>query len=94
MKKKRYMKALLMGLAVFLWGFWYLSSMAIWGTSDDGVWKATYQKNFDQTVGGWIGHIKQTSMDKINIKEIRFTDNKTTLMSDKQFIEERMEDGL
>jgi hypothetical protein len=93
MKKKLNKRGLLISLAVILIGYWYLSSIAIWGTSDNGVWKATYQENFDQTVGGWIGHVKQTSLGKVTVKEIRFTDNETTLMNEKQFIEERMEDG-
>ncbi|WNB91050.1 hypothetical protein [Bacillus sp. NEB1478] len=93
MKKKFYLYGLLICIVLGLGIYSYISSVAICGTSDNGVWKASYQKNFDKGVGGWIGHVKQTSEDKIKLKEIRFTDNEKTLMSDHIFIDERMEDG-
>ncbi|PUB09461.1 hypothetical protein [Paenisporosarcina sp. OV554] len=93
MKKKQYLKWVLLVLILGIGGYWYYSNNAIWGTSDNGMWKANYKKNSDETVGGWIGHIEQKSGGKVQIKEIRFTDNEKTLMKDGNFHEKRREDG-
>ena len=78
MNKKQYLKWALLVLIIGIGGvggYWYYSSIAIWGTSDNGMWKANYKKNSDETVGGWIGHIEQKSGGKVEIKEVIFTDN-------------------
>ncbi|MGG4202155.1 hypothetical protein [Peribacillus frigoritolerans] len=78
MMKNKYSKWLLvvvicMGVAIGV--YWNYSSIAIGGTSDNGMWKANYKKNSDETVGGWIGHLQQKSGGKVKIKEVSFTDN-------------------
>lgn len=96
MNKKQYLKWVLLVLIIGIGGvggYWYYSSIAIWGAPDNGMFKATYRKNFDETVGGWSGHIEQKSGGKIKVKEIRFTDNEKTLIKFGDFNEERMEDG-
>ncbi|MDD1515357.1 hypothetical protein [Priestia megaterium] len=93
MKRKRFLTWILILLLLAVGAFWYYNSIAIWGTSDNGMWKATYKKNFDQTEGGWNGTIKQKSGNKVKVEKITFTDNKKTLMSTGNFVEEEMEDG-
>lgn len=94
--KNKYSKWLLvvvicMGVAIG--GYLYYSSIAIGGISDNGMWKANYKKNSDETVGGWIGHVQQKSGGKVKIKELSFTDNGKTLVEHKGFTEGKSEDG-
>ena len=94
MKKKSYLKLLI--IFVLLGGgvYWYYNSIAIWGTSENGMWKATYKKNQDQYVEkGWTGTLKQKSGDKVTVEDITFTDNNKTLMSVGDFEEGIAEDG-
>ncbi|MCY9002615.1 hypothetical protein [Peribacillus frigoritolerans] len=96
MMKNKYSKWLLvvvicMGVAIG--GYWNYSSIAIGGTSDNGMWKANYKKNSDETVGGWIGHLQQKSGGKVKIKEVSFTDNGKIVVEHKGFTEGKSEDG-
>ncbi|WP_176586100.1 hypothetical protein [Priestia megaterium] len=93
MKRKSYLKLLIVFILLGGGVYWYYNSIAIWGTSDNHMWKATYKKDFDRTEGGWNGNIKQKSGNEVKVKKITFTDNKRTLMSTGNFIEEKMEDG-
>ncbi|WP_144552805.1 hypothetical protein [Peribacillus simplex] len=94
MKKKSYLKLLI--IFVLLGGgvYWYYNSIAIWGTSENGMWKATYKRNQDQYVEkGRTGTLKQNSGDNVTVEDITFTDNNKTLMSVGDFEEGIAEDG-
>ncbi|MCZ0875604.1 hypothetical protein [Peribacillus sp. AS_2] len=96
MMKNKYSKWLLVvviGMGVAIGGYWNYSSIAIGGTSDNGMWKANYKKNSDETVGGWIGHLQQKSGGKVKIKEVSFTDNGKIVVEHKGFTEGKSEDG-
>ncbi|MGG2059933.1 hypothetical protein [Priestia megaterium] len=94
MKKKSYLKLLIVFVILGGGVYWYYNSIAIWGTSANGMWKATYKKNQDQYVErGWTGKIKQKSGKKVNVEDITFSDNNHTLMSVGDFEEGESEDG-
>ncbi|MGX4607647.1 hypothetical protein [Priestia sp. JNUCC 25] len=93
MKKKNYLRLAIIAVLLFLGGYWYYNSIAIWGASDNGMWKATYRKNFDYVEGGWNGTIKQKSGPAVTVKEVKFTDNGKQLMSTGDFEEGVSEDG-
>lgn len=66
MKKKSYLKLLIVFVILGGGVYWYYNSIAIWGTSANGMWKATYKKNQDQYVErGWTGKVKQKSGKKL-----------------------------
>lgn len=94
MKKKSYLKLLIVFVILGGGVYWYYNSIAIWGTSANGMWKATYKKNQDQYVErGWTGKIKQKSGNKVTVEDITFSDNNHTLMSVGNFEEGESEDG-
>ncbi|WP_157805629.1 hypothetical protein [Bacillus sp. mrc49] len=47
----------------------YSSIAIIWGTSDKCMWKANDKKNRDYAVGGWLGHVKQKSGGKVEMRQ-------------------------
>lgn len=89
----KWLLVVVIGMGVAIGGYWNYSSIAIGGTSDNGMWKANYKKNSDETVGGWIGHLQQKSGGKVKIKEVSFTDNGKIVMEHKGFTEGKSEDG-
>lgn len=72
----------------------YLSSLAITGKSDNGMWKYTYKKNLDASEpSGWQGTIKQIDNQKVNVSKLEFTDNSETIAEKNWFSEGKAEDG-
>lgn len=94
MKRKSYLKLLVVFVLLGGGVYWYYNSIAIWGASENGMWKATYKKNQDQYVDeGWTGTIKQKSGGKVTVKDITFTDNNKKLISLDHFKKGTSEDG-
>ncbi|MGN7398076.1 hypothetical protein [Peribacillus frigoritolerans] len=89
----KWLLVVVIGMGVAIGGYWNYSSIAIGGTSGNGMWKANYKKNSDETVGGWIGHLQQKSGGKVKIKEVSFTDNGKIVVEHKGFTEGKSEDG-
>ncbi|MGE7650959.1 hypothetical protein ACQKM1_24970 [Peribacillus frigoritolerans] len=65
-KYSKWLLVIVICMGVAIGGYLYYSSIAIGGRSDNGMWKANYKKNFDETIRG-CGHVQQKSGGKVKI---------------------------
>lgn len=64
------------------------------GVSENKMWKATYEKNLDESEPtGWLGKLKQKNEQNVDVKSIVFIKDDKVLSKTEFFPEGRAEDG-
>ncbi|MCM2980329.1 hypothetical protein M3599_05220 [Niallia circulans] len=95
MKKKKFLITCSVFLIVIFSSVYvYASTLSISGKSDNGMWKYTYKKSIDPSEPtGWQGKLKQLDKQKVEVKELTFTDNDEILAQTDSFVEGTDIDG-